>query len=243
MSSIRSALRQAAVVAALIVTVGSRAQAQLPTVTQVYDKYATAIGGREAWAKVTDRAEKGTADITFAGISGTYERYYAAPNKFRLTIDLGVGKVEQGADGVTAWTAQPGGAAIKMEAADAAYVLEGSASGAAFLDAKRFAKVEVLAQEAFDGVACYKVQITTNGGRERTDFFEVASGLRRGSMLKTPNGEQKSVFKDYKPFDGKMAATKVVQSNGQGDIVITITSVTFTPNDPALFALPPGISK
>ena len=237
------AIGRVAFVAVALFLGATPAGAQLPTATQVYENFATAMGGRDAWMKVTDRAEKGTADITFAGISGTYERYYAAPNKFRLTIDIGVGKVEQGADGVTAWTAQPGGAAIKMEAADAAYVLEGSATGAAFLDAKRFAKVEVLAQEEFDGVACYKVQITTNGGRERTDFFEVATGLRRGSVLKTSNGEQKSVFKDYKPFDGKMVATKVVQSNGQGDIVITITSVTFTPNDPALFALPPGISK
>ena len=229
-------------------TVVSRARAQLPSVQlpsvqQVYDQYATAVGGRAAWATVTDRAEKGTALIAFAGLTGTYARYYAAPAKMRLIIDLGMGKVEQGSDGTSVWSAQPDGSVSKMTEPDATYAIESNATGAAFLDPARFAKAAVTAKEPFDGVECYKVVITTKAGRERVDYFEVATGLRRGQLVQTPAGEQKTVWRDYKAFENKMLATKQVLTNAQGDIIITVTSVTFTPNDAALFALPAGLAK
>lgn len=236
-------LYRAAVAVAFVLSTSSAVQAQLPSIPQLYDKYATAVGGRDLWSKVGERAEKGTADITFAGISGTYERYYSAPNKFRMIIDLGVGRVEQGTDGSTVWAGQPDGSVSKMEPNDAAYVLEGNVTGSAFLDPTRFAKAVVVGQETFDGVPCYKVSLTTKSGRERNDYFEVATGLRRGQMLMTPNGMQTATFRDYKVFEGKSVATKIVQSNAQGDIIITIASVVFTPNDPKLFELPAGISK
>ncbi|MBL0173081.1 MAG: hypothetical protein IPP90_20805 [Gemmatimonadaceae bacterium] len=236
-------VRRAAMVAVMVVAASVRAEAQLPSVQQVYDKYATAVGGRAAWEKVTHRAEKGSADITFANLSGTYERYNSIPNKMRMIIDLGVGKVEQGSDGDVVWNAQPDGSVAKMSPSDAAYANEANVVGAAFLDPSRFAKASVVGQEDFDGVPCYKVAITTKAGRERVDFFEVATGLRRGQVVPAPGGEQKSVFKDYKAFEGKMVVTKQVLTNAQGDIVINVASVTFTPNDPKLFELPAGIAK
>ena len=87
-----------------------RAEAQLPTVQQVYDKYATAVGGRDAWAKVTGRTEKGTADFTFAGLSGSYVRYIGAPNLMRMTVNLGVVEIDQGFDGEKGWAQQGQGA-------------------------------------------------------------------------------------------------------------------------------------
>lgn len=236
-------IRRSAVAVALVCSTAGAAQAQLPSVSQVYDKFATAVGGRDAWSTVSDRGEKGTALITFAGMSATYERYYSAPNKFRMIIDLGMGKVEQGTDGSTVWSGQPDGSVAKMAPADAAYALEGNVTGNAFLDPTRYAKVAVVAQEEFDGVPCYKVNITTKSGRERSDFFEVATGLLRGRVVMGPNGVQSNKFRDYKAFEGKSLATTVVQSNPQGDIIITITSVVFTPSDPKLFELPAGIAK
>jgi hypothetical protein len=200
------------------------------------------MGGRAAWAKVTDRAELGTADITFANLSGSYERYYAAPNKFRLIIDLGVAKIEQGSDGKVAWGIQPGAGAAKLSADDAAYVVEASATGDAFLDPTRFAKAAVTAKEVYDGVECYKVELTMRSGRARVDYFEVGTGLRRAQVLMTQAGEQRNLFHEYKAFDGKMAPTKVVQTNAQGDVIISIKTVSFATNDPKLFALPDGIT-
>lgn len=236
-------VRRATVTAVLVFTATARAHAQLPSVLQVFDKYASAVGGRDAWAKVTDRAEKGTADIAFAGISGSYDRYNSAPNKMRMIIDLGMGKVEQGSDGTVVWTVQPDGSISRMPPPDDVYAIEANEVGAAFLDPSRFAKATVVAQEEFDGVSCYKVTITTKKGRERVDYFEVATGLRRGQVVHGPAGAQKSVFKDYKVFDGKMVVTKQILTNAQGDIIITVASATFTTNDPKLFEPPAGIAK
>jgi hypothetical protein len=115
--------------------------------------------------------------------------------------------------------------------------------GAAFLDVSRFAKASVDAKETFDGVECYKLSITSKAGEERTEYFEVATGLRRGAVTKTPMGEQKSMFRDYKAFDGKQIATKVVQVTPQGDVILTTAEVSFTPPDPSLFKAPDGITK
>ncbi|MEQ1693841.1 MAG: hypothetical protein ABMA00_21310 [Gemmatimonas sp.] len=238
-------VRRAAIAAMLVLGAGGRADAQLPSVQQVYDKYATAVGGRDAWAQVTDRAEKGTANITFANLTGSYDRYNSAPSKMRMIIDLGVGKVEQGSDGVVVWSAQPDGSVTRMATTDELHAVEANANlmGAAFLDPTRFAKVAVVAMEDFDGVSCYKVAITTKAGRERTDYFEVATGLRRAQVVQTPAGEQKTVFRDYKAFENKMVTTTQVLTNAQGDIILTVASVTFTKNDPKLFELPAGIAK
>ncbi len=232
--------------AALLVALAGTAHAQtpaLPTVQQVFDAYAKAVGGRALWETVTDRAETGTANIVFANITGTYARYYAAPNRMRLIIDLGVGKVEQGTDGVVVWSGQPDGSQTRMAEPDAQYMIENNATGAAFLDPSRFTKVDVVGREDFDGVDCYKVAITTKAGRERTDFFEVETGLRRGQVVSTLAGLQRTVWKDYKAFERRLVPTTHVLTNPQGDIILTVTAVTFTPNDPALFVVPPGIPR
>ncbi len=231
-------------VAALVFSaMSARAEAQLPTVQQVFDNYATAVGGRDAWSKVQGRSDKGTADITFAGISGTYERHSGAPNKMRMIIDLGMAKVDQGFDGTVGWAVQPMGQASRMPPEQEKSLGESMQVGAAFLDVSRFAKATVEAKETFDDVECYKLSITSKQGEERTEYFEVATGLRRGAVTKSPMGEQKSVFRDYKAFEGKQIPTKIVQVTPQGDVILTTAEVSFTPPDPSLFKVPDGIAK
>jgi len=236
-------VRHVGVAALVLSAVSARAEAQLPTVQQVFDKFATAVGGRDAWAKVQGRSDKGTADITFAGISGTYERHSGAPNKMRMIIDLGMAKVDQGFDGTVGWAVQPTGQAQRLSAEQEKSLGESVQVGAAFLDVSRFAKASVDAKETFDGVECYKLSITSKLGEERTEYFEVATGLRRGAVTKTPMGEQRSMFREYKAFEGKQIPTKIVQVTPQGDVVLTTAEVSFTPPDPSLFKAPDGIAK
>jgi hypothetical protein len=230
--------RFAQVAAAAVVMLGSvQVEAQLPTVPQVYDKFATAVGGRAAWKPVAGRSEKGTADITFAGVSGSYERHSALPNKMRMIIDLGMLKIDQGFDGEKGWADQ-GQGAQRMPAEQEKNMMEPVADGASFLDPTRFAKAEVVAKEAFNGAESYKVAVTTKAGQEAFEFFDVNTGLRVGTITKTPAGEQKASYLDYKAFEGKLIATKVVQSTPQGDIVLNIQIVTFGAPDATYFKSP-----
>jgi hypothetical protein len=235
---------QQALVAALVSAVAvTPVHAQLPTTAQVYEAYANAIGGRDAWSKVDNRTDTGSVNVTFAGLTGSYARYNSAPNKFRLVIGLSVGDIDQGSDGTVVWMSQPGQPPVPVGDADAKYLLESAVTGDAFLDPTRFASATVTAKENFDGVECYKVELRTHSGKNRTDYFEVATGLRRGQVLASENGPQSSTFRDYKVFDGKKVATTIVQANGQGDVIISVTKVTFTPIPAATFTAPAGIAK
>ena len=227
----------AAVLGSAMVGGATRAEAQLPTVQQIYDTYATAVGGRDAWSKVVGRTEKGTADITFAGLSGSYVRYIGAPNRMRMTIDLGVVQIDQGYDGEKGW-AQQGQGAQRMPADQEKNMSENLQTGAAFLDPTRFAKSEVQGKETFDGIEAYKVAITTKGGIDQVEYFDIATGLRIGTVASTPAGPQRVLYRDYKDFEGKKLASKVVQNTPQGDVIINIAEVTFGAPDAAVFKAP-----
>ena len=227
---------QVAVVGVLLAG-ATRIEAQLPSVQQVYDKYATAVGGRAAWKPVTGRTEKGTADITFAGMSGSYERYSALPNKMRMIIDIGVVKIEQGFDGQKGWISQ-GQGPQPMPDDQAKQMSEAIPDGAAFLDPSRFAKAEVVGKESFDGVEAYKVVVTSKSGEESAEFFDVTSGLRIGTVNKTPMGDVRSTYRDYKEFEGKQVATKVIRGTAQGDVVMNIQIVSFGTPDASVFKSP-----
>lgn len=234
----RQIVRAAA--AAVILLQAATAQAQLPTVQQVYDKFADAVGGRDAWSKVTGRTEKGTADITFAGISGSMERHQSAPNKMRMIIDLGMARIDQGFDGEKGWADQ-GQGPQRMPPAMEKSMGEANATGAVFLDPTRYQKASVEAKESFDGKDAYKLAITTKAGEETVEYFEIASGLRIGTVSKGLMGEQKVTYREYLAVDGKKIPSKIVQASPQGDIVLTITSVTFGAPDANLFKAPASI--
>lgn len=230
-ATVRAALATALLFAPL------SAHAQLPSVEQIYDRFAEAVGGRDAWRPVQGRTEIGTADVTFAGIGGTYTRHWALPNKTRLVIDLGVVTIDNGFDGTQGWEAQ-GGPPQRMASAQEAELSEVHPDGAHFLDPARYAKAEVVGRELFAGSEAYKVQLTAKSGQESTEYFDVASGLRVGTVNTTPAGEVRLVYGDYKAFDGLKVPTRIVQNSGQGDVVLAISSVTFGEPDASVFKSP-----
>ncbi len=195
MRSVSATMTRAATVAVLM-AVAARLEAQVPTVQQVYDKYAAAVGGRDAWAKVSGRSEKGTTDVSFAGLTGSFERHVALPNRLRMIIDLGVMQIDQGFDGEKGWMNQ-GQGLQRMPAEEERRVADGDNTGDAFLDPTRFAKANVEGKETFDGVEAWKVAVTTKGGQENVEYFDVATGLRVGTVGRISMGEQKIIYRDY----------------------------------------------
>lgn len=228
----------AAVAAAMLVGGAARLEAQTPTVQQLYDKFATAVGGRDAWKAVTGRSDKGTAEVAFAGLSGSYERHTALPNKLRMIIDLGVVKIDQGFDGEKGWVDQ-GQGKQPMPADQAKDLAEPSTDGATFLDPSRFAKAAVVGKETFEGVEVWKVNVTSKSGRDVSEYFDVNTGLRVGSVTSTPMGPQTALYQDYKEFDKKLVATKIVQRSAQGDVILTSQIVTFGQPEAGYFKEPP----
>ncbi len=224
-------------IAALILGTTVRVEAQLPTVQQVYERYAAAVGGVAAWKPVTGRTETGTANITFAGVSGSYERVMALPNKNRLIIDLGVVRIDQGFDGEKGWVDQ-GQGPQPMPADMMKSLAEVIPDGAHFLNPAQHASASVTGKETFEGVEVYRMETSSKTGEQAVEYFEVASGLRLGKVTKAAGGDQVAIYRDYKTFDGKQVPTTIIQRNGQGDIILTLTSVTFGAPPASAFAAP-----
>ncbi len=234
----RPLLPRLAALAALALVLAPRpAVAQLPTVQEVYDKYATAVGGRDAWRSVKGRTERGTADITFAGLSGSYTRHFALPNRLRLIIDLTVVTIDNGFDGEQGWESQ-GGDVTRMSSEQEADLREEHADGAHFLDPARYASAEVVARDTFEGADTGKVELTSRTGRKSTEYFDVNTGLRVGAVTTTAGGTQRVVFRDYKAFEGRSLPTRITQNSGQGDVVLFIDRVSFEVPDASLFKAP-----
>ncbi len=215
-------------------------QAQVPTVKELYDRFAAAVGGRDAWDGITGRTEKGTADFTFAGLSGSYVRYLGAPNLTRMLIDLGMVRLDNGFDGEKGWIHQ-GEVLQRMPADQEKAAAENAQSGATFLDPDRYSRAEVQGKETFDGSEAWKVAVTTRAGLDQVEYFDAVSGLRIGTVVKSTTGEQRVTYRDYKDFDGRKLSTRVIQSTPQGDVIINITAVTFGMPDAELFKAPANL--
>ncbi|HYW51862.1 MAG TPA: hypothetical protein VE861_14700 [Gemmatimonadaceae bacterium] len=237
----RSAIRRAVLTAALVFPVAL--VAQKPTAQSLFDKHAAAVGGVAAFKAATSRTESGTADITFAGVSAGYERKTSA-GKMLMTIDVaGFGQVLQGFDGTVAWAMDPQSGARKMDATTTADAASGTTLTAGLWEAGSYKSAEVLDGIDFEGAKVWPVKITTNSGRERTVYYDQATGLKAGELIKAEGGEQKVVYADYKPFGAIKVPTKVTQGTPNGDIVLNITALKFDPIDATVFALPDAVKS
>src|SRR5215470_772779 len=82
--------------------------AALPSADEILEKYVKAIGGKEAIEKVTSRSAKGSFEIEAMNLTGTFENYQKAPNKFANLFTIpAVGGGGQVFDGAKGWDSNP----------------------------------------------------------------------------------------------------------------------------------------
>lgn len=235
----RTAIRRALLTAALVVP--SVVSAQKPTAQSLFEKHTAAVGGIAAFKAAPSRTEIGTADITFAGVTGAYERK-SAPGKMLMTIDIGgFGQVMQGFDGTVAWSLDPQQGAQKMDAATSADAASSTSLTAGLWETGTYTSAEVLDATDFAGVKAWPVKIVAKSGRTRTVYFDQATGLKKGEVIQQAAGEQKITYDAYKPFGALTVPTKVTMGTPNGDIVFNITALKFDPLDASVFALPDAV--
>jgi photosynthetic reaction center cytochrome c subunit len=76
----------------------------LPAVRAVLDRFLSAIGGREANARITSRRWKGTVTPTAGGRALGFDVIEAAPDKLRAALTSDQGRTLQGVDGNDVWS-------------------------------------------------------------------------------------------------------------------------------------------
>lgn len=237
----RFTIRRAVLTAALIAP--AAVFAQKPTAQSLFDKHAAAVGGVTAFNAAPVRTEVGSADITFASLSAPYERQ-SAGGRMLMTIDIaGFGKVMQGYDGTVAWAMDPQSGARKMDPTTTADAAAGTSPTSGLWEPGTYRSAEVLDAADFEGAKCWPVKLITTSGRERTIYYDQATGLKAGEMVKAEGATVKVIYADYKPFGAMKIPTKTTQGTPNGDIVFNISALKFDPISADVFALPEAVKS
>jgi outer membrane lipoprotein-sorting protein len=206
------------------------AGAALPTADEVVDKYVNAIGGKEAYEKLSSRLSKGTFELPAMGASGSLEIHAKAPNKTISIIDIpGFGVISRSYDGTTAWSQDPQTGIRELTGNE----LTIQKRGADFFQAVRmkelYPKREVKGKEKVGEREAYLVEMVPSEGGPVKMYFDTENGLLTKIQLdaETPQGTMdfQTMLADYKEVDGVKLAYTIRQVAGALDFVIKIQEI------------------
>jgi hypothetical protein len=221
------------------------AAVELPDARTLVDRHVKAIGGREAILAHKSMHATGTLSVASSGISGPVEIFGAAPNRVLVKTRVeGIGDIVDGFNGTHAWTISPmtgptlkTGKELEQTKLDADFYSE-------LRDPKKYT-LRTVEKTTFDGRECYKVSVKRIDGSEDFDFYEVASGLRAGSIntRETQMGTMtvSNVEGGYKKFGTLTQATVLTQKVMGIEQKITLETVVYDKVDPTVFEPPAAI--
>jgi hypothetical protein len=219
----------------------------LPAAREIIDRHIKAIGGREAILAHKSMHATGMLSIPSSGITGPME-VFGASNPDRVMVKMtvpGIGEIAEGFDGSHAWSSSPMtgpmlkvGKELTQTKFDADFYSE-------LRDPKTYPDVKTIEKTTFDGRPCYKVNIKRIDGAEDVDFYDVATGLRAGSIAtrETAMGTitMTSIEGGYKKF-GKLTQATIVTQQVMGiEQKITLDVVEYDNVDPKAFEPPAAV--
>jgi hypothetical protein len=249
-SFVSATLRASAVIPLLVASAGSLvAQApatSLPPAKELIAKFVAATNAAAVMAKHKSVTTKGKLEVPAAGLSGDLQITQARPNKSVMRVNLaGVGAVEQGFDGTTAWSLHPMTGPRILTGRELDMVREEASFGVSSRQGPNVVSAETVEKTDMNGEACYKVKIVWKSGRETFDCYSVASGLLIAAVMKqeSPMGtiEVTNLIGEYKDFGGQKVATRIAQQAVGQEQVMTFTGIEYDTAPDSAFAMPPAI--
>lgn len=224
----------------------AQAPSALPPAKELIAKHIATTNVSAVMAKHKSVITKGKLEVPSAGISGDLEITQARPNKSAMRVNLtGIGAIEQGFDGTTAWSLHPMTGPRILAGRELDAVREESSFGVSSRQGPNVASAETVEKTEMNGEACYKVKITWKSGRETFDCYSVATGLLVAAVMKQegPTGtiEVTNLINDYKDFGGQKVATRITQQAMGQEQVMTFTGIEYDTASDSAFAMPPAI--
>lgn len=166
-----------------------------PTLAQILGRYETAVGGREAWDKLTSRVVKGTMSFSPSGQEWTFEVYQQYPNKFlNVTIISPQRRVELGFNGEIGWSKDSVEGVRKLTGRQLDAVKHMSVFNEEVKLREVFPQMELIEGSHNNERGSYVVRATTGEGYTGTMYFDVRSGLRTRVTSLTASGQ---TYDDY----------------------------------------------
>ena len=218
----------------------------LPSARSVVDRHLAAIGGRAAVLAHSSTAAKGTLSMPKPGITGKLEIYGAKPNKSLLKISLGgVGEVSEGFDGTHGWSHSPVTGPMLLDGKQLEERKFDSEFYGELRDESRYSSMTTLEQTEFDQRPCHKVRLVRKSGGEDIEFYDVATGLKAGSITTRETHMGKvtvtTVETDYRKFGNLLQPTTIKSQTAGMEQVITIAAVEYDNVPASVFEMPAEI--
>lgn len=214
-----------------------------PEARALFDRYAQALGGYEAYEEVKSAKLKMNMEMPAVGISMQTDVTFLNPDKFHLNVTVpGMGNMIQAFDGEKGWAKdvmqglrELQGAELRKMRSDADFQ-EGVKLG------EKFATAEVAGEDA-DGLITV-VATTVDDGHEETLYFEKDTGLLRKNDTIEYMGAQgmlpaRMTVTEYSTY-GDITMPTRMEISAMG-MAIHVSIVAFQPNvevDEAIFAMP-----
>jgi hypothetical protein len=166
-----------------------------PTLDQILDHYESAIGGRDAWNKLTTRIMRGTLVFSPSGQEATVVVYRQFPNKIlEVTTMSPQRKVEVGFDGEIAWSKDTSQGVRRLTGLQFDMTRNMAHFNEIIMLNEEFPHMELLGTKRINGRAAYMIQANTAEGYKATMYFDLETGLRVRLSSTGANGQP---FDDY----------------------------------------------
>lgn len=197
------------------------------TAERVIENYLKALGGSEKLKSVTEQVIKMSTEMQ--GMTLEMVSYHKMPGKILVTTSVG-GNVMQ-KQVLNGDRGQVSAMGQKMELSGT-QLEEMKTQARIFpeLDYKSMGyEISLTEMEAVEGKPAYKVKVTAPGGNSKTDFFDVASGLkvRTVASQQTQMGPMTvtASYSDYRETNGIKIPYAIKQSVGPQNIDLKVTAV------------------
>ncbi len=225
--------------------------APLPTVAQIQQRFADAIGGPAAILQPRSMTIRGSNTIYAAHgrrIHAGIVLYLADFKRAEIVTVSHLGRYLSGYDGKIGWSIGPHSAPQVIRGHDAISLRRDSDMYYFAHIGKYFKTMSVVGVESFAGHRCYHLRGTTLWGNENNQYYDVKSGLLTGYRFhQWANGgsevaQSRQVFERYQRFGKLWFATR--ETDFKDDKLAgvgRITAVTYDNVNPQLFTPPAAV--
>ena len=231
---------------------GSGTQPVLPTVDQILDKYTQAIGGADAFAKLTSRKAEGTGTYEGGGGAGetvTVEVLQEAPNKRWMSLTGQPESFTEGTDGTDFWNQDSKGQVRDVQGTQFTE-LQRAADITWLLDVrKNFSQLRAVGTDQIGDHKVYLViGVPAGGGPRERLLFDADSGLLLRYVFVAPspigNNPIQADFSDYRDAGGGLKLPFTVRTaTADAALTVRFTQIQLNvPVDDNKFAKPASVS-
>jgi hypothetical protein len=239
-------MRASRILALLTIAASVSAAADMPTGESLLQRSIDKSGGAAAWEKAKNMTMSGTVEMPAQNITGTIAIFEEGEKSFTEMDIAGIGKIQGGFDGETAWenSALQGPRILegeeKVEAKHAARLLSLAAWRSVYKSAR------TIGSEDVGGKPAWKVEMTPNEGKPETFYFDRDSGLlvKIAAVRSTPLGDvaTESTMSDFRSVDGLLTPFAQTETAMNQSIVTHFKSVSYNvPLPKDRFDLPPAV--